>query len=185
MKTPAHAPYPASSSFEADAERQPRLGIDIGRVLIAGDGVGDTSFFGRSEADAMLTPEVPGALAAVARLVPRFEGRVWLVSKCGARIRERSRAWLRHHDFFALTRVREEDMHFCRERSEKAEICARLEITHFVDDRLDVLEAMRALVPHRFLFGASSEYVTPDGEIATPTWAHVERAIAAVTPRGR
>lgn len=42
---------------------------------------------------------------------------------------------------------------FCRERPQKAPICAELGITHFIDDRADVLEPMCGIVANRFLFG--------------------------------
>ncbi len=152
-----------------------RIGIDIGRVLIDGGPGTDTAFFGRSEADAMATPEVAGPFAAVARLVDRVGGRVWLVSKCGDRIRARTRAWLAHHDFHARTGLPDDHIEFCRLRPEKATICARLGITHFVDDRPDVLLAMTGQVPHLSLFGANH---APRGLVAVPTWPATEREIA-------
>ena len=63
-----------------------KLGIDIGRVLITPDDIEngpDTSFIGGSLADALATPPYPGMFDTVPRLVQRFGGRVWLVSKCG------------------------------------------------------------------------------------------------------
>jgi hypothetical protein len=65
-----------------------KLGIDIGRVLIAPDapnGRADTSFIGGTLADALATPPYPGMFDAVPALVQRFEGQVWLVSKAGPR----------------------------------------------------------------------------------------------------
>ena len=67
-------------------EHQPRIGVDIGRVIIAGDGP-DTSFFND---DYMEVPPVDGAFDGVARLVRAFAGRVWLVSKCGQKIQQRT-----------------------------------------------------------------------------------------------
>ena len=76
---------------------EPRLGIDIGRVIIDGsahpDG-GDTAFFAGDEATMLATPEMPGAIEAIAALADAFGYRVWLVSKCGPRVQERSRRWL-------------------------------------------------------------------------------------------
>jgi hypothetical protein len=155
----------------------PTLGVDIGRVLIAGEGSSDTSFFGGTDAEAMETPEIEGAFDAVAHLVDRFDGRVWLVSKCGPRIQARTTLWLAHHDFFGRTKVDSQNVRFCRERPEKAVICARLGVTHFVDDRADVLRAMIDVVPHRFLFGGA----TPETRdwTAVPTWRDAEPAIEA------
>ncbi|WP_202873561.1 hypothetical protein [Kribbella speibonae] len=82
-----------------------RLGIDIGRVIIAGgSGAGDTSFFSGDTTAMLRTPAVPDAFEAIARLVPLF-GEAWLVSKCGPRVQERSLEWLRHHRFFERTAI--------------------------------------------------------------------------------
>ena len=160
-----------------------RLGIDIGRVIIDGsshpDG-DDTAFFRGGVENALRTPAMPGALDSITHLAPRFDGRVWLVSKCGERVAERSRAWLRHHRFFETTGIDPEHLRFCRQRPEKAIHCAELAITHFVDDRLDVLDALDVLVPHRFLFGPQKAG-TPrrPGVVPVLTWAAVEEAVHA------
>jgi hypothetical protein len=153
---------------------EPRLGVDIGRVIIDGDGP-DTAFIGGSDADAMRAPAMAGAFDALARLCARVEGRVWLVSKCGPRIEARSRAWLARHAFFARTGIPHANLRFCRDRRDKAPICQRLGIGFFVDDRVDVLAAMAGVVPHRFLFGTTEARLP--GVVATPTWAAVEAAI--------
>ena len=130
-----------------------RLGIDIGRVIINGSkGSGDTSFFSGDTAAMLRTPAVPGAFDAIARLVPLFGGRAWLVSKCGPRVQQRSLEWLRHHRFFDRTGIAEGNVRFCLRRPDKAIICADLAITHFVDDKPDVIAAIEPVVPHRYLF---------------------------------
>ena len=59
---------------------------------------------------------------------------------------------------------------FCRGRADKAEVCARNGITHFVDDRLDVLGHLRGVVEHRYLL-----------EIETPGFGPEQaRALASV-----
>jgi hypothetical protein len=114
------------------------LGVDIGGVVI--DRVNDdadTSFFGDNY---LATPAVPGVFEALARLVgEKFGDRVHLVSKCGRRVQEKSLEWLAHHDFYARTGVSPDHVRFCRERPDKAMIAAELGLTHFIDDRLEVL----------------------------------------------
>ncbi|AKU98979.1 hypothetical protein AKJ09_05643 [Labilithrix luteola] len=158
--------------------RIPRLGVDIGRVIIHGDGP-DTSFIqARDDETAMRAPAVDGAIDALARLTLRFDGAVWLVSKCGPRIEGLSRRWLAHHGFFERTGISPAQLRFCRERREKAGICLKLGVTMFVDDRLDVLLPMAGVVEHRFLFGvhaSSDPTVTP-----VPTWRATEAAIEAI-----
>jgi hypothetical protein len=159
----------------------PRLGVDIGRVIIHGDGGGsgrgDTSFVGGSEEDALATPAIDGAFASLERLCRFFSGSVWLVSKCGKRVEARSRRWLDHHGFFEATGIPRSHLVFCRERWMKAPICAELGIGWFVDDRADVLAPMAGTVAHRFLFGASVTDLA--GVVPAPTWAAAEAAIAA------
>ncbi|GAA2194073.1 hypothetical protein GCM10009848_56610 [Micromonospora lupini] len=125
-----------------------RLGVDIGGVLIEpADDDADTSFFG---AHYLRTPMVDGAFDALAALGPTFD-EVHLVSKCGESTERRTREWLAHHDFAARTGIPAERLHFCRTRPAKAPIAQRLGLTHFVDDRLEVLGYLDS-VPHRYLF---------------------------------
>ncbi|WP_433161619.1 hypothetical protein [Kribbella sp. CA-247076] len=129
-----------------------RLGIDIGRVIINGtSGPGDTSFFAGDYAAMLRTPAVPGAFEAIARLVPLFE-EARLISKCGPRVQGRSLEWLRHHRFFERTGIAEGNVRFCLQRPQKAIHCADLGITHFVDDKPDVIAAITPVVPYRYLF---------------------------------
>lgn len=129
-----------------------RWGIDIGRVVVAGDGP-DTSFF-KSDDSAMLVPPVKGVFEGVAAIVARAGAdNVWLVSKCGPAIQKRSLAWLDNHGFWTTTGMRPDHIRFCLTRPEKAEIAKDLGLTHFVDDRQDVIGSMQGIVKHRFLFG--------------------------------
>lgn len=163
--------------FSSDhGTRGDRLGVDIGRVIIHGDGP-DTNFIGGTDADAMNAPAMDGVFDALSRLRARFEGRVWLVSKCGPRIEMRSRAWLDHHGFFETTGIPRENLRFCRNRKDKTPICRDLGIGFFVDDRADVLVPMAGIVAHRFLFGASTS--SDPAVHAVPTWAAAEAAILA------
>ena len=163
----------------AGAGGEPRLGVDIGRVIIGGgppESGEDTAFFHGELDDALRTPAVEGAFEALARLVGRFEGRVWLVSKCGPWVQERTLVWLDHHRFYERTGVDRANVRFCRERSEKADHCRELSITDFVDDRLDVLEALRGVVARGYLFGPQDGGVPAD-VVPTPDWPAVERAV--------
>ena len=155
-----------------------RLGIDIGRVIIDGpaDSRADTGFFTGDDTAMLATPEVPGAVDTIARLVRRFEGRVWLVSKCGPWVQARTERWLAGHDFFSRTGVPAEHVRFCRRRAEKRAHCVALGLTHFVDDRPEVHEAIRGVVEYQYFFGSQSGPV-PDYGLATPTWSDVERLV--------
>ncbi len=158
-----------------------RLGIDIGRVIIDGPahpGGGDTAFFTGDTATMLATPEVAGSVAAIARLVARFGGAVWLVSKCGPRTEDRTRQWLAAHDFYGRTGLSPAHVRFCRTRPEKRLHCEELGLTHFVDDHPEVHAAIRGAVAHQYLFGPPRAAV-PDYVHHAPTWADVERLITA------
>jgi hypothetical protein len=137
---------------------------------------------GGSDEDALRAPAIDGAFESLARLRERFGGRVWLVSKCGRRVQERTLTWLAHHRFFSRTGIAPANVRFCRARPEKAPICAELGITCFIDDREDVLDAMRGVVPLRLLFGFHAS--TLDGIRPAPTWASAEAAAVDHVRRG-
>lgn len=54
---------------------------------------------------------------------------------------------------------------FCLKRPEKRDHCAVIGATHFVDDRLDVLEHLAGLVPRLYWFGHQTSTA------AVPAWA--------------
>jgi hypothetical protein len=159
--------------------REPRLGVDFGRVInhvpSHPDGE-DTAFLNGGFDAAMRTPASPGTYEVLSRLTELFEGRVWIVSKCGERIQERTLQWLNHNDFWAQTGISPANARFCRKRPDKALHCKELQITHFVDDRRDVLSHLRGLVDHLYLFGPQKAEA-PDWVTATPTWTDVETAV--------
>lgn len=162
------------------------IGIDIGRVIIGPtiDGVEDTVFIGRTVQEAMQSPPAPGAFAAVGELMRRFDGRVWLVSKCGPSVERKTLLWLDHWRFHEQTGLPKSHVRFCRERREKAEHARELGLTHFIDDRLDVLEPMRELVPHLLAFGEETGRV-PDWADHVRDWSSVSAWFARTASDGR
>lgn len=155
-----------------------KLGIDVGRVLISpGDNTSpDTSFIGGSLQDALDTPPYAGMFDVVPTLVERFDGQVWIVSKCGPRIQERTLQWFEHHQFFERTGIARDRVRFCLKRPDKAVHCRELGITHFIDDRTDVLAPMIGIVPNLFLFGPQRG-PAPEGMRHVATWRDVLEAI--------
>jgi hypothetical protein len=131
-----------------------RIGIDIGGVVIArGTGPEDTMFTNRY----LESPAVPRVVECVKVLVDRFKREnVYLISKCGDPVQRKSMEWLHHTGFFRETGHDKENVRFCRQRHEKAGICQKLGITHFVDDRPEVLSYMYT-VPELLHFGKSED----------------------------
>jgi hypothetical protein len=155
-----------------------KLGIDVGRVLISpGDeSKPDTSFIGGSLDDALNTPPYEDMFDVVPALVSRFGGRVWIVSKCGQRIQERTMQWFDRHRFFDRTGIDRRNVRFCLTRPEKALHCREIGITHFIDDRTDVLEAMIGVVPNLYLFGPQQAPAAP-GMQHLASWKDVARVV--------
>ena len=144
------------------------------------DDAADTSFLGSSLEEAIASPATPGAFETIPRLVELFEGRVWIISKCGASTQRKTLAWLEHNDFYGRTGVPRGNVRFCRERAEKAAHCRELGVTHMIDDRLEVHQAIRDVVPHRYLFGPQDGEV-PDWVIHTPDWPAVAAQLCSTT----
>jgi len=150
-----------------------KLGLDFGKVIMGAvkNGRADTSFLGTTFAEAMNSPPENGAIDATRKLVDRFDGHVWIVSKCGPSVENKTRGWLKHWNFYASTRFDRDRVRFCRQRRDKAGICMQLGITHFFDDRLDVLEPMRGTVPNLYLFGEQQPGTTcPHWAVAVENW---------------
>ncbi len=146
------------------------LGVDLGGVVIGGDSNEDTSFWGGRP---METPQIAGAIDALRRLHKLFAGRVFVVSKAGPRVEALSRQWLEEHGFHNTIGIGADHLHFVRERADKADVCASLEITHFVDDRRDVLGHLDGVVPYRFLFA-------PPGRATTDAPAPTQTSVITV-----
>jgi hypothetical protein len=174
------------STTIANQNRLPSMGIDIGRVIISGEhhpNGSDTSFFSGNDQQLFATPMVPGAFETIAELVAHYGGRAWLVSKCGPNVAARSMRWLDHHGFWAITGVSRESVRFCKERRQKAGIAQELALTHFIDDKPDVIASLAGIVEHRYLFGAQTRPV-PSGAHHTLDWPSVMRTIEAIGSAG-
>lgn len=66
---------------------------------------------------------------------------------------ELTRSWLKHQNFYSKTGLAEKSVHYCRTRLEKGPICQSLGLTHFVDDRIHVMQILKDIVPSLYLFG--------------------------------
>lgn len=141
-----------------------KIGLDFGGVIVRlrnNRSREDTSL---DRADGIEIAH-DGALDGIRAMVDQTGGSVWIVSKAGARMQETTRNWLDSVDFFSQTGMARENLRFCLERSEKEAICKSLDISHFVDDRIHVMQILRHSVPHLFLFG------TEENRHFSPPWA--------------
>ncbi|MBI2552012.1 hypothetical protein HYW17_01775 [Candidatus Uhrbacteria bacterium] len=135
------------------------------------------SFFG--------IPAVPGAFRAIARLVQRFGAEnIYLVSACSQMTEKKVRMWLIDRGFYRATDVLQDHAIFCRTFEAKAKIAQSLRLTHFVDDRPDVLYYMRNVVPVRILFRPEEEALArwggiSDGVFQESTWRGVLNCVSS------
>lgn len=138
-----------------------KIGIDIGGVIIdrVKDGVYDTSF---KVNDSTKTPAVKDALASIKTLTKLFHPEnIYLVSVCDSETEKKTNEWLEANNFFEITGILNENICNCKERSQKTGIAKELKLTHFIDDRPDVLGYMVNVVPHLYLFStADNEQVS-------------------------
>lgn len=126
---------------------RPALGIDIGGVISFGDTDGGIP----RVKDYLGVPVTEGAILAIKQLNLEFNGFVYLVSKCRGKTQVRTRHWLSHIHFSEETGVPADHVFFCETREGKAPICETLGVTHFIDDRLEVLGYLKS-VSNKFLF---------------------------------
>lgn len=124
-----------------------RIGIDIGKVIIGGSGEDDTSFFSD---DYLATPEVAEAFESIRKISEYCD--VWIISKCGQKVQDRTLEWLASRNFYSLTGVNPEQVLFVRKRPEKAPLAKEIGLAAFVDDREDIINSMKTVVEFPVLF---------------------------------
>lgn len=123
-----------------------KVGIDIGNVLTTKDTDNPSAAFSNDPYQYLNAPQMEGAYDSVRELVEMFgTENVYLVSKCGKKMQEKSAKWLKYQRFYEITGVQEENVFFCFKRHEKTPICEQLGINVFIDDRYTVLEHMVGL----------------------------------------
>jgi hypothetical protein len=128
------------------------LGIDIGGVIIDRVHEDRAGAPARDPGYACAMP-MDQAFDVIAQLrVRRFHERIWLVSRCDEALEPVLLEWLQRHDFFAVTGMADDHVHFCRQRRDKLAIARQLGLTHFIDDRLEVLGRLVGTVPHLYHF---------------------------------
>ena len=134
-----------------------RLGLDFGGVLSVYD------------IDAVLQTHAfvatPDLICSVKALVSYFgRSNVFIVSRAGYRMAHAAQDWLHASGFFRETGVDPDHFHAVQYRSQKRAACIRLGISHFVDDRWDVLRGLNC--ERRYLFSADCS--APNGANGLP-----------------
>lgn len=130
------------------------VGTDLGGSIIdkAGENSRET-FLGPQY---LMTSEVPAVFVTLRAMVEKTRGKdgkcnVYVISACETSLRKKAEWWLEHRQFSQQTGIPPENILFCDSRRAKAAMAAKLGITHFVDDRIEVLSQMPADM-EKFLF---------------------------------
>lgn len=133
------------------------LGVDVGGVILDWVRTKGTDVDFSSD-NYLLTPPIDGAIESLVELNKgRFKDSVFFVSRYAYHGPGRVREWLTHHEIYRKTGIPESHLFQCAKREDKAPICADLHVTHFVDDRAEVLSHLTPAVPNLYLFQALDE----------------------------
>lgn len=157
------------------------LGVDIGNVII-NHRLSDPNDKTLHEERYSTIPATEGVFEALKNLNGYFNKEVYLISKCTEWAQEKILQWLKDNDFYNKTGVKLENIYFVRERHEKDAICRKIGITHFIDDRLEVLSHMIESTPNLFLFQPDQDEINEFEEFLskvtiTNNWDEVKNKI--------
>lgn len=140
--------------------KKPILGVDIGNVIIDHRGIMDTADESWWKEKYSTIPPAEDVFDCLRDLNKnKFKDGIFLVSKLKEEHDSRTLAWLKDNKFFEKTGISPEHLFFCRERSDKVKICKKNNITHFIDDRLEILGYMVNQIPNLYLFDPDPEEV--------------------------
>jgi len=144
------------------------LGLDLGNTIVSTTPHGKIAF--------------DDAIRVINRIIREVLSpqQVFIVSRVNQEQYIRAKAWIEEERLLEQTGILPENIHWCAERSDKANICKTLGITYFIDDRPEVVSHMLGIVPKRILFQANEEDILKfkdslDGVIYTRTWKEIER----------
>ena len=128
------------------------LGVDLGNVIRPAVPNGQHGSFDLSDESFLYSPDFPGALPCLLKAREHFD-EIHLVSRIiEGRDHDRNR-WLTHRGYDEVF----DERHYCREYEDKAAICERLGVTHFVDDQLFKVLSRLTMVKKLFWFRAILE----------------------------
>jgi 5'(3')-deoxyribonucleotidase len=122
-----------------------RLGIDLGNTIV------------RNQTGSGSKDPYPDAFETILKLTKLF-GLVCIVSRVNAEQEVRARAWMKDYNFAERTGIKPEDVHFCLERYDKGIIAKKLRLTHFIDDRPEVMHHLDSDI-RKILFAPKPEDV--------------------------
>jgi hypothetical protein len=156
-----------------------RVGVDFGGVIVKSRTTGEDTSLRTNEGEEVAQD---GVFAAITEINSICDGQLWIVSKAGPRMQARTRAWLEAVDFFSRTGLDADHLRFCVERHEKEPICRELKISHFVDDRVHIMQILRHTVPTLYLFADETQRKScPPWATLVSDWAQLVEFLRSTT----
>lgn len=158
------------------------LGIDLGNVIIDHVSFGTTREYVLS-GDYQAIPPVPGAVDALITLIANESVmRCMIIYNATDVVEEKVASWVAR---WVPPTVRSSDKFACQRSlsgRDKALDCLRFGLTHFVDDRMEVMKRLRGRVPHLFLFRPNDDekrehYGGEDFFVEADGWPEVLRVL--------
>lgn len=114
---------------------------------VVGIDFGNTIFYKENDVKIVF----PDALSVIRRMTNTPNMVVHIISKVDEDQERRAKVWIDEVNFTAETGVPRENIHFCRERGDKALIAEKLYLTHHIDDRPEVMVHMSVSI-QKYLF---------------------------------
>lgn len=152
-----------------------RIGIDIEGVIRV------KTAKSRTIDEYLAATPLKNAAKTIKILVKLFGNEnIYIISRCPEYAEDVIIQWLDNQKFFTDINLDRSNVFFCRERADKALIAKRLKLTYFIDDRIDVLDAMKDIVANRILFTGGSNHgdnIINDDIIIFDNWDSVAEYI--------
>lgn len=114
---------------------------------VVGIDFGNTIFYKENETKIVY----PDALRVIRRMTNTPNMHVHIISKVDEDQERRAKIWIDEVNFSAETGVSRENIHFCREREDKAAIADKLGVQYHIDDRPEVMVHMNVSI-QKYLF---------------------------------
>ena len=161
-----------------------RVGIGLVGPIIAPTSAGGSQFLSGVRALVSGAPQIAGADTAVAELVDRTGGQVWLVAKVGQVGSQHVWWWLRDNRFLDRVGLGSDHVAICPPGRGGLAGIAALRLTHFAGSQAGLLQDLRGWVPNLVHFGADESQVIAGCQPAA-TWGDVRLADATSAVRIR
>jgi hypothetical protein len=140
-----------------------KLGVDVGGVLLCRKTIDKKTRKKGSESS-----WIPCAQESLKSLSEIYE--LFIVSFCSAKMLTRSKEQLRRLNVDQY--VPEDHWFFVTKRTDKSQVCKEQKLNALIDDRLDVLDAVKKEVPHVKRYWFNGDKSQSKHHIVLRDWSH-------------